>query len=128
MAFPDCPISLKPIQHYLKTAQEHDSRDIIVSYWCRLYALQTGLKLSKQQPDESKLLISRFFSYNLFCYFNYFPIKSLGLMDWLEQTKKANAENESIMNDVAGQAHLENYALKLFTYADKQDRESNFGK
>lgn len=60
MAFPDCPISLKPIQHYLKTAAEHDSRDIIVSYWCRLYALQTGLKLSKQQPDESKLLISKF--------------------------------------------------------------------
>lgn len=49
-------------------------------------------------------------------------------MDWLEQTKKANGENDAITNEVAGQAHLENYALKLFMYADKQDRESNFGK
>lgn len=65
MAFPDCPISLKPIQHYLKTATEHDSRDIVVSYYCRLYALQTGLKLSKHQPDEQKLLISKL----LFIYF-----------------------------------------------------------
>ena len=29
---------------------------------------------------------------------------------------------------VAAQAYLENYALKLFLYADKQDRASNFGK
>lgn len=49
-------------------------------------------------------------------------------MDWLENTKKQQSENETITNEVAAQAHLENYALKLFLYADKQDRESNFGK
>lgn len=49
-------------------------------------------------------------------------------MDWLETTKKEQSENEAITNEVAAQAHLENYALKLFLYADKQDRESNFGK
>lgn len=49
-------------------------------------------------------------------------------MEWLETAKKENADNDSITNDVAAQAHLENYALKLFLYADKQDRESNFGK
>lgn len=51
-----------------------------------------------------------------------------GLMDWLEQMKKTHAENEALTNDVAAQAHIENYALKLFLYADKQDREENFGK
>ncbi|XP_023158639.1 vacuolar protein sorting-associated protein VTA1 homolog [Ceratitis capitata] len=108
MEFPPCPATLKQIQHFLKIAQEHDARDIVVAYWARLYALQIGLKISKQQPDETKLL--------------------LAIMDWLENTKKTQVENEAITNEVAAQAHLENYALKLFLYADKQDRESNFGK
>lgn len=54
---PACPVSLKPIAHYLKTAQEHDARDPVVAYWSRLYALQTGLKLSTKQPEETNLLI-----------------------------------------------------------------------
>lgn len=49
-------------------------------------------------------------------------------MDWLEATKKANQNNESITNEVVAQAYLENYAFKLFSYADQQDRASNFGK
>lgn len=49
-------------------------------------------------------------------------------MDWLETFKKVNKENETITNDVVAQAHLENYALKLFQYADKNDREGNFNK
>lgn len=57
MEFPPCPATLKQIQHFLKIAQEHDTRDIVVAYWARLYALQIGLKISKQQPDETKLLL-----------------------------------------------------------------------
>ncbi|XP_037821866.1 vacuolar protein sorting-associated protein VTA1 homolog [Lucilia sericata] len=108
MEFPPCPPSLKQIQHFLKLAQEHDTRDIVVAYWSRLYALQVGLKITTQQPEETKLL--------------------LGIMDWLEAVKKENSDNEAISNEVAAQAHMENYALKLFLYADKQDREGNFGK
>ncbi|XP_053675099.1 vacuolar protein sorting-associated protein VTA1 homolog [Anopheles nili] len=106
--FPPVSPVLKPIQHYLKTAQEHDSRDPIVAYWCRLYALQLGLKVPSQGIDDRKLLVS--------------------IMDWLETSKAQMTDNESITNDVAAQAYLENYALKLFLYADKQDRASNFGK
>ncbi|XP_075152216.1 vesicle trafficking 1 [Haematobia irritans] len=108
MEFPPCPPSLKQIQHFLKIAQEHDTRDIVVAYWSRLYALQVGLKLTTQQPEETKLL--------------------LAIMDWLESMKKDHSDNESITNEVCAQAHMENYALKLFLYADKQDREGNFGK
>lgn len=50
------------------------------------------------------------------------------VMDWLEVFKKSHKDNEAITNDTVAVAHLENYALKLFLYADKQDRESNFGK
>ncbi|CAK1603992.1 unnamed protein product [Parnassius mnemosyne] len=106
---PECPPSLKSIQHYLKTASEHDARDLVVAYWCRLHALQVGLKLTnKKTPEETKML--------------------MGLMDWLEEQKTAHKENDAITNEVAAQAHLENYALKLFLYADKQDREQNYGK
>lgn len=106
---PDCPMSLKSIQHYLKTAAEHDNRDVVVAYWCRLHALQTGLKITtKKTPEETKVLMA--------------------LMDWLEEIKKSHVDNEAISNDVAAQAHLENYALKLFLYADKQDREQSYGK
>lgn len=31
---PPLPPSLKAIQHYLKTASEHDKRDPIVAYYC----------------------------------------------------------------------------------------------
>ncbi|XP_016839561.1 vacuolar protein sorting-associated protein VTA1 homolog isoform X5 [Nasonia vitripennis] len=105
---PETPAPLKSVQPYLKTASEHDARDVVVSYWCRLYALQTGLKLSTKTGEETNFLLK--------------------LMDWLESTKKAHHENEAITNEVAAQAHLENWALKLFLYADKHDRASNFGK
>ena len=49
-------------------------------------------------------------------------------MDWLELIKKENPENEGILNEIVAQAHLENYALKLFQYADKLDRAGEFGK
>lgn len=49
-------------------------------------------------------------------------------MDWLESVKKSKKDNESITNDTVAQAYLENYAHQLFTYADAQDRASNFGK
>lgn len=57
--FPPVPVSFRPIQHYLKTAQEHEERDLVVCYWSRLYALQVGLKLSSQKADEQQLLIGK---------------------------------------------------------------------
>jgi hypothetical protein len=47
LVLPPCPPSLKPIQHLLKTGTEHEARDPVVAYWCRLAALQTGLALDK---------------------------------------------------------------------------------
>jgi len=105
---PKVPIPIKTIQKYLTVATKHDQRDSVVSYWCRLYALQTGLKLSTKTSEETNFLLK--------------------LMDWLETTKKELHENEAITNDVAAQAHLENWALKLFLYADKNDRAANFSQ
>ena len=42
--------------------------------------------------------------------------------------KQENHENEAIQNEVVGQAHMENYGLKVFLYADNEDRSARFGK
>lgn len=89
-----------------------------------------GLKLSSHKPEETQLLVGEFYALCLSIKphpWHTTNLHPVALMDWLESTKKAS-DNESITHEVAGQAYLENYALKLFTYADKQDREANFGK
>lgn len=35
---------------------------------------------------------------------------------------------ESITQEVVGNAHIENYALKMFIYADNEDRAGSFHK
>jgi len=108
LSLPDIPQSLKPIQHFLKLASEHDSRDPVISYWSRLTALQTGLTLDKSSKEALAVL--------------------LPLMDWLEKEKTGKQDNEAIAHEVVASAHVENYAMKLFLVADKNDRAANFGK
>uniref|UniRef100_A0A3P9PHR7 Vacuolar protein sorting-associated protein VTA1 homolog n=1 Tax=Poecilia reticulata TaxID=8081 RepID=A0A3P9PHR7_POERE len=102
------PAQLRAIQHHLRTAQEHEKRDPVVTYYCRLYAMQTGMKLDSKTPDCRKFLMK--------------------LMDQLETMKKELSENDSITQEVVGNAHIENYALKLFLYADNEDRSERFHK
>lgn len=99
-----------------------------MSYWCRLYGLQTGLKLSSKQREETELLIGKLSTQFLCKHRNelLLIVFKFGLfaaiMTWLESFKVLHHDNEAITNEIVAQAHLENYALKLFTYADQQDR------
>lgn len=108
--FPPIPPDVKFIAHFLKVADEHDERNVVVSYWSRMYACQVGMKSipGKKPPEVTTLLVA--------------------IMDWLEQTKKANHENDGITNETAAQALIEQYAIQLFQYADGQDQVENFGK
>lgn len=63
---------------------------------------------SAKQPDEKMFLIK--------------------IMDWLETMKKTHKDNDLIINDTVAQAYLENYAHKLFSFADARDRNADFGK
>ncbi|XP_061563097.1 vacuolar protein sorting-associated protein VTA1 homolog isoform X2 [Cololabis saira] len=108
MAVPALPVQLKAVQHHLRTAQEHEQRDPVVAYYCRLYAMQTGMKLDSKTPECRKFLVR--------------------LMDQLESMKKDLLDNESISQEVVGNAHIENYALKMFLYADNEDRAGRFHK
>ncbi|XP_042359134.1 vacuolar protein sorting-associated protein VTA1 homolog isoform X2 [Plectropomus leopardus] len=102
------PPQLKALQHHMRTAQEHETRDPVVAYYCRLYAMQTGMKLDSKSPECRKFLIK--------------------LMDQLETMKKELGDNDSISQEVVGNAHIENYALKMFLYADNEDRSGRFHK
>uniref|UniRef100_UPI00398EC343 vacuolar protein sorting-associated protein VTA1 homolog isoform X1 n=2 Tax=Pristiophorus japonicus TaxID=55135 RepID=UPI00398EC343 len=102
------PPQFKLIQHHLRTGQEHEKRDPVVAYFCRLYAMQTGMKIDSKTPECRKFLVK--------------------LMDQLEIMKKQLGDNESITQDVVGNAHVENYAYKMFLYADTEDRAERFHK
>ncbi|KHN72643.1 Vacuolar protein sorting-associated protein VTA1 -like protein [Toxocara canis] len=102
------PQSLRPIAHYVKIANENAARDPIIYYWCLFYAVQTGMSLDKSSPGALQYLTS--------------------LLSTLENTKKQLAGQEALTQDMVAQAHVENFALKLFEYADKNDRQSNFSK
>ncbi|XP_069792211.1 vacuolar protein sorting-associated protein VTA1 homolog [Narcine bancroftii] len=43
-----------------------------------------------------------------------------------KEMKKQLVDNESITQDVVGNAHVENYAYKMFLYADTEDRAERF--
>ncbi|XP_065536780.1 vacuolar protein sorting-associated protein VTA1 homolog isoform X3 [Lathamus discolor] len=107
-ALPPLPSQFKSIQHHLRTAQELDKREPVVAYYCRLYAMQTGMKIDSKTPECRKFLSK--------------------LMDQLEAMKKQFGDNEAITQDIVGSAHVENYALKMFLYADNEDRAGQFHK
>lgn len=44
------------------------------------------------------------------------------------QMKKQFGDNEAITQEIVGSAHVENYALKMFLYADNEDRAGQFHK
>lgn len=102
------PPAYKPLHHYFQTAAEHDKRDPAIAYYCRLYGMQRGMELDKKSPDCRNYLVK--------------------LMNYLEQTKQQYKDLEAIQSEVVGQAYLENYCIKLFHYADTEDRASRFGK
>ena len=48
------------------------------------------------------------------------------ILNFTLKAKAAQRDNELITNNTAGQAYVEQQALKLFLYADQCDRAGNF--
>ena len=94
----EVPASLKKIKPYLERGAEIVSRDPVVAYHCRLYALQEAMKLRKELPKADMGFI-------------------LGLMDELEKEKAAlggEADDAQML--------VENFGQDLFKKADDLDR------
>ncbi|GFZ04962.1 hydroxyproline-rich glycoprotein family protein [Actinidia rufa] len=83
---------------YLQRADELQKHEPLVAYYCRLYAMERGLKIpqSERTKTTNSLLIS--------------------LMNQLEKDKK------SVKLGPDDHLHLEGFALNVFAKADKQDR------
>lgn len=107
LVLPQLPPALKGIQHYLKIATDYDKRDPTVSYWSRLHAFQQGLTMKKVKEDMTFLM---------------------SLMDWLEKTKTELKSQETVADELVAQAHIENAAIKLFNWADCEDRAGRYNK
>ena len=110
---PAVPAFLKTIRPYVKVSVEISRRDPVTSYYCNFYALQTALKTNYKSSPEAKQFL-------------------LKLMDYVENQKdvlKNNPEHsETVSSDIAGHAVVESAAMKLFVWADSQDRKGNFNK
>uniref|UniRef100_A0A8C4NP75 Vesicle (multivesicular body) trafficking 1 n=1 Tax=Eptatretus burgeri TaxID=7764 RepID=A0A8C4NP75_EPTBU len=96
------PQTLRSLAHHVRTAAELDKRDPVTAYYCRVFVMQTAMKIDSRSPESRKFLG--------------------GLMDNLEKAKKELADREEVHDEVVGQCHVENYALQIFIYADNEDR------
>ena len=82
---------------FLQRAEEVQKVEPKVAYYCRLYAVEEGLKLQNRDKSIDELLFT--------------------VMDKLEAFKKSNqldAEEDKL--------HLEGFAIKIFSRADRVDQ------
>uniref|UniRef100_A0A096M0P7 Vesicle (multivesicular body) trafficking 1 n=1 Tax=Poecilia formosa TaxID=48698 RepID=A0A096M0P7_POEFO len=93
------PAQLRAIQHHLRTAQEHEKRDPVVTYYCRLYAMQTGMKLDSKTPECRKFLMK--------------------LMDQLETVRQQKHTICNKTSDFRGNVFLFMFAMKHFYYSSQ---------
>ncbi|KAI5123598.1 hypothetical protein M0805_003415 [Coniferiporia weirii] len=102
-ALPQLPTSLKPIAPYIQRAEELRSKDPVIAYWCTYYAAQLGLDQKSHEPGSQEYLLT--------------------LITLLEEMKRELGANDAIDHESAGAAYVENFAVKVFTLADNEDRQ-----
>jgi vacuolar protein sorting-associated protein VTA1 len=100
------PDVLKAIKPYVTLASQLEDKEKIVSYYCRLYAIQSGMKINKSAAECKQFLMK--------------------MMDLLEKTKVTLKNEEAMKSEVVGQAYVERYTLGLFVSADADDRAARF--
>eukprot|EP00698_Gefionella_okellyi_P018850 TRINITY_DN569_c0_g1_i1.p1 TRINITY_DN569_c0_g1~~TRINITY_DN569_c0_g1_i1.p1 ORF type:complete len:264 (-),score=57.85 TRINITY_DN569_c0_g1_i1:135-926(-) len=99
------PASLQPISKYLIKAKELAKADPVVSYHCKTYAVEQGLKIrDKADSGAAKLLMT--------------------MMDQMEREKASLGDQ---VGEVA-RTYLEGFALQVFKRADDQDRAGQADK
>ncbi|WFC99666.1 hypothetical protein MYAM1_002411 [Malassezia yamatoensis] len=104
----DATPALKSARIYVSRADEVQKVDPIVSYWCKYYAAQLGIAEPTNDAASRAYLLS--------------------LMDDLEKTKAELGDQEAVTDDTVGHAYVENFALKIFHGADKEDQDGTATK
>ncbi|KAF0383100.1 DUF605-domain-containing protein [Gigaspora margarita] len=108
MSLPALPDELKFINGFLQRAQELRNREPVIAYYCNFYSVKLALEKGTKSK-ESKAFLAR-------------------LLDVLEEEKKALHDNEAAVNNVVGEAYVENFGLKVFMNADNEDRAGKASK
>ncbi|POW06933.1 hypothetical protein PSTT_08615, partial [Puccinia striiformis] len=101
-SLPASPAGLKSVNPYLQRAKEMEKVDPVISYWCAFHAAQTCMSIGHNQAESRDFL--------------------MGLLDLLEHAKSQLSDNDAITNNLAATAYVENFALKIFDGADKEDQ------
>ncbi|KAG6814128.1 hypothetical protein H0H92_002123 [Tricholoma furcatifolium] len=102
LGLPPIPAPLKPITPFLQRANELRNQDFVMTYWCAYHAAQLGISLSAKDEDSRGLLFK--------------------LLGFLEGLKNEIGPSEAVNNQSVSAAYVENFALKVFTMADNEDR------
>ncbi|KAI1424445.1 Vta1 like-domain-containing protein [Xylaria sp. FL1777] len=95
------PPNLKPagITPFVVRAIQLESAKPVIAYWCYYWVVQQILKKQLHNADEESLQFTT------------------TVMDKLEQMKTDQANNDAILDDVAGQAYVEQFAQETFDRA-----------
>ncbi|KAI0799174.1 Vta1 like-domain-containing protein [Xylaria sp. FL0064] len=95
------PAKLKPagITPFVVRAVQLESAKPVIAYWCYYWVVQQILKKQLHNADEECLQFTT------------------TIMDKLEQMKTDQANNDAILDDVAGQAYVEQFAQETFDRA-----------
>ncbi|KAF9215781.1 hypothetical protein BGZ59_000370 [Podila verticillata] len=101
MSAANVPEGLKNITPFLQRAAQLQERDPVVSYYANYYAAK--LAITKASKDNRAFIDE--------------------LLNVLEKQRKDIGDNEAISNDLVGYAHIENFAIKIFSKADDEDHE-----
>nr|CAD7572857.1 unnamed protein product [Timema californicum] len=105
--FPAIPPSLKKLRNVLNTASKFDSRDKVVSYYCRLRAVTMAMELDSKSPEARAFLSA--------------------LLHYLEKEREGLANNE-LFGKAAAHAHIKTLAARLFEKADQLDQSGVYNK
>ncbi|PFH49684.1 hypothetical protein AMATHDRAFT_147198 [Amanita thiersii Skay4041] len=108
LALPPISPELKSIAPYIQRADELLNQDPIIAYWSAYYAAQLGISQKVKDVHSRQFLFS--------------------LLDLLEKMKADIGPNDAITNESASCAYVENFALRVFAFADNDDRKGNATK
>lgn len=102
------PAKLKTadVQRFATRAAQLEKYRPVVSYWLEYFILQIILNKQLHTTDDEV------------------QAYAIQLMDKLEAYKSANASNDTVVDDVAAKAYMEEFALETFERAEKTQREN----
>jgi len=95
MSLPPAGSVLKPCAKFLQQAKLIEKVDPVIAYYCRLHALQVGMKIANRTPADLKLL-----------------------GEWMSAVENSPAAKGLAKEDA--RAKCEAFALQVFEYADTE--------